>query len=480
MNRLRLFTVAALLAPTAAALQSPTSTASLAQVTSLRHGGTYHLATGTLTPPTAAQSGLATLITPGTAYSNSCMPPAGQNFTYVQALNGWDWVDDGRLPSRSSPAPAVGSFDRYRITELEFGYVTRELDPQLGGTGAQIRLRIFEDYDECTAVPTTQVPVADYMLNMTPGSQTQGVAQGILLTVDLTGGFEFEILADADGTFDNNPLLDRFGIALELLNNSVNSLGNVGGFILAGESPASSTCAVGDETYWGTNPLAAAGDGLDNGLGIYLDNAGTNTQCFSAGIAGYGGVYLRLIADLDDCNFNGQPDLYDISSGTSQDVNGNEIPDECEFAFIQTYCTTSTTTNGCSPAIGGTGTPSASALSSGFTIFVTGMEGQKQGIVFYGLDNTGFTPLQWSASSTSYLCVKLPTQRTPSQNSGGTFSACDGAMSLDWNAFRAANPTALGAPYSIGQHVYAQVWFRDPPAPKTTNLTDAVEFSLLP
>jgi hypothetical protein len=64
--------------------------------------------------------------------------------------------------------------------------------------------------------------------------------------------------------------------------------------------------------------------------------------------------------------------------------------------------------------------------------------------------------------------------------SGGTANACDGAYSQDWLAFVAANPTALGAPYSAGQVVNAQAWYRDPPASKTTNLSNALEFTLAP
>jgi Tol biopolymer transport system component len=142
------------------------------------------------------------------------------------------------------------------------------------------------------------------------------------------------------------------------------------------------------------------------------------------------------------------------------------------------YCTAGTTTHGCVPSIAGTGTPSASA-SSGFVISVSSVEGLKQGIVFYGIDNLGFTPLAWGPS-TSFLCVKTPTQRTAPQNSGGTLNGCDGTFALDWNAFRAANPSALGAPFAPGQHVYAQGWFRDPPSPKSTMLSDGLEFVVQP
>ena len=145
---------------------------------------------------------------------------------------------------------------------------------------------------------------------------------------------------------------------------------------------------------------------------------------------------------------------------------------------VTTYCTAGTTSSGCVPAISGSGAPSAS-FASAFTIDVADVEGQKQGLIFYGIDNTGFTPLPWG-TSTSFFCVKPPTQRTPAQLSGGTVNACDGALTLDWNAYQIATPGALGQPFLAGQHVYAQGWFRDPPSPKTTMFSDALEFVLAP
>jgi hypothetical protein len=140
------------------------------------------------------------------------------------------------------------------------------------------------------------------------------------------------------------------------------------------------------------------------------------------------------------------------------------------------FCTAGTTTHGCVPSISGTGTPSGTS-GSGFTIAIASVEGQKQGLIFYGLDNTGFTPLAWGQSS-SFLCLKAPLQRMPLQGSGGNVNQCDGALSIDWNAFVAANPGALGNPFGSGQTVFAQGWFRDPPSPKSTMLSDALQFTV--
>jgi hypothetical protein len=141
------------------------------------------------------------------------------------------------------------------------------------------------------------------------------------------------------------------------------------------------------------------------------------------------------------------------------------------------YCTTSTTTNGCNPLMGASGTPSASA-SSGFTLTCSSVEGQRSGLLFYGVSGPNAAP--WATGNTSTLCVKPPTQRTTVQTSGGTILSCDGQLSLDFLAYMAANPGALGQPLAQGHVFHTQAWFRDPAAVKTTNLSDGLTFSLCP
>jgi hypothetical protein len=42
------------------------------------------------------------------------------------------------------------------------------------------------------------------------------------------------------------------------------------------------------------------------------------------------------------------------------------------------------------------------------------------------------------------------------------------------------NPSALGAPFRPGAIVNAQTWYRDPPAPKASNLSNALEIITVP
>ncbi|MBM3987593.1 MAG: hypothetical protein FJ294_06520 [Planctomycetes bacterium] len=140
------------------------------------------------------------------------------------------------------------------------------------------------------------------------------------------------------------------------------------------------------------------------------------------------------------------------------------------------YCTTSSTTLGCAPQMSGTGSASATA-SSGFQITCSSLEGGRTGLVFFGI---GQTSLAWALGSTSTLCVTTPVQRTAPSQSGGTVGQCNGSISIDWNAWRAANPGGLGSPYTAGEMFYAQTWFRDPPAPAGTNLSNGLGFTLCP
>ncbi|MCC7015344.1 MAG: hypothetical protein IT454_22485 [Planctomycetes bacterium] len=141
-----------------------------------------------------------------------------------------------------------------------------------------------------------------------------------------------------------------------------------------------------------------------------------------------------------------------------------------------TYCTAGTSTAGCNASINANANPSLS-FANACTISVTNVEGQKNGIVFYAL-NQLVQP--WSPTSTSFLCVKTPTQRTLSQTSGGTAGQCNGTFTLDWNAFQLANPGALGNPWTAGATAHCQAWYRDPPASKTTNLSNAVTLTYQP
>ena len=109
----------------------------------------------------------------------------------------------------------------------------------------------------------------------------------------------------------------------------------------------------------------------------------------------------------------------------------------------------------------------------------SGVEGQKTGLIFVGLQQSA---LPWAPGSSSFFCVKTPTVRLPpAQSSGGTAGQCDGTLAADINAYvQASSGVLLGQPVVSGLAFNAQGWFRDPPAPKATNLTNGVNVTFCP
>lgn len=147
---------------------------------------------------------------------------------------------------------------------------------------------------------------------------------------------------------------------------------------------------------------------------------------------------------------------------------------------VESYCTAGTASFGTSSCVARTsalGWPSATA-SSGFNVFATDLPGQKTSVFFYGVTGRAATP--WAFGSTSVVCVAAPHQRMGTFNSNGNGGFCDGMIWMDWLAFVAGSATVLGEPLSPGTVVNVQAWYRDPPSPKASNLSNALEFTLAP
>jgi hypothetical protein len=84
---------------------------------------------------------------------------------------------------------------------------------------------------------------------------------------------------------------------------------------------------------------------------------------------------------LRDLDSDGLPEICvsGLTSPTVVTIGNRQIG-----GTIEGYCTAGTTTHGCAPALTGTGTPSATRFD-GFTLNCSGVEGQRMGLVFYGL-----------------------------------------------------------------------------------------------
>lgn len=132
--------------------------------------------------------------------------------------------------------------------------------------------------------------------------------------------------------------------------------------------------------------------------------------------------------------------------------------------YPATYCTAKVNSQGCTPAITWSGTPSASS-GSPFLVEAQNLVPASVGLLFYSTSGPQAAPFQGG-----YLCVESPLFRTPPASSGGS-GPCSGSLSIDFNAHIAsgAHP-ALKA----GASFWGQYWSRDVASPSATSLTDAI------
>jgi hypothetical protein len=168
----------------------------------------------------------------------------------------------------------------------------------------------------------------------------------------------------------------------------------------------------------------------------------------------------------------------DASAGApsvAASVASPATPPVTAAASVWTYCTSSTSAFGCRPTMSWSGVPSVS-MGSGFVLTTTKVDGQRSGAIYYSLQqhpNMGLI-----AGTTSYKCIQAPVQAMGTQNSGGTLGLCDGALSVDWSAWIAANPAALGQPVFAGMTFWVQE--RHQCTGYSTNRSNALAFVALP
>ncbi len=220
---------------------------------------------------------------------------------------------------------------------------------------------------------------------------------------------------------------------------------------------------------------AASGISWSTGCASGTIPNGDYLQSFGSWPSGTNNIFNTPIDQIPVASGNWTLTIYDWAGGDTGFLGEWKLCFDSGPAVPVAFCTAGTTTNGCAASISANANPSAS-LAGPCNITVTNVEGQKSGLIFYSV--TGQLIQGWNASS--FLCVKAPTQRSNTQVSGGTVGQCNGTLSLDWNAFQLANPTALGNPWAAGNQAWAQAWFRDPPAGKATNLSNAIEMTYLP
>jgi hypothetical protein len=416
-------------------------------------------------------------------YDNTCTYTGGNAYSDVPLCV--TFFDEGRIPSANTPGAPGGATDDNLITEFEIAYCTRQ------PTGAiDVKVGFFEAWGGCLVglggpYPSPLSAQANGYFDFgaaagfpLPGDPVPGGSYHCLKVGIVLGNAGFCMQSEGDGLFDNNDQLDKFAWSFESNTPPFGGSGAGVALIRAGEpslsvdhgctynvpcgtdpspwvaiQPPGSPCGHGwgTEDHWWMNIDGDTwGDTVNTGA-TCVGAPGTGTTCYWFG--GYPtNVFASFWLELG-------------SDGTCAGCNGAPLP----------YCTAGTTTNGCNASISINGSPSAS-FAGPCNVVVSNAEGGKSGLIFYGLQSL----IQPWGTGTSFLCVKAPTQRLVAQPTGGTSGSCNGTLSTNVNAFWAANPGVLGQPLFAGQKLYFQGWFRDPPAPKTTNLSNALEVTICP
>lgn len=138
---------------------------------------------------------------------------------------------------------------------------------------------------------------------------------------------------------------------------------------------------------------------------------------------------------------------------------------------VESYCVAKVNTLGCTPAIGWSGSASASSPQP-FLITASQVLSQKPGLLFYGF-NPNNIPFQGGT-----MCVKAPVKRTNVLNAGGNPPTdCSGTYSYDFNALIQSGSEPLLVPGAV---VYCQYWYRDPQDAHTTGFSNALRCRIDP
>lgn len=395
-------------------------------------------------------------------YNNTCTWTGGAFYTGTGSCE--DYYDEGRIPGGLGGNNPPGSSVDNAINFFQIGYCTNfatgTVDIKIGfydSLGGGCVGGLPPTPPALSTNPATaiygQIPPAALPGDASPG----GAGVSCWLVGFNIGNGGFCLQSDANGVFDNNASLDNFNWSWQMDNVQVAGTA-VSGILLNGEPSHPSSGGPGSCTYnipCGTDFFSGAPCGTGLGeedifwINVDQDLAGNNTNtgvaCISAPGAGTNCYWFGGYPANPEASFW----MVLGSSGSCAGCTGTPTP----------YCTSGTTTNGCVPVINLTsGVPSPRNLAPA-TITMSNAEGAKNGQFFYGL---GQNAQAWG-TSTSTLCVKAPTQRTPALNTGGTAGACNGSMSFDFNAQVAASgSTVLGIPAFAGMTVYLQGYHRDP------------------
>jgi hypothetical protein len=193
--------------------------------------------------------------------------------------------------------------------------------------------------------------------------------------------------------------------------------------------------------------------GTTRRIDLGLTGAQPNASCFDADVCADGArvVFHTLASNLVPSDTNQSRDVFAVDWPLLQPAQ---------------YCTASTDSNGCSPAIGWSGIPSVSP-GLPFQIELSGATPGRVAALFYSTSGPAVIPFTGGT-----LCLTQPTTRMPLARTG-TGAACAGTLAVELNARIASgtDPALLA-----GARVWTQYWIRDPQMPAKFVVSNAAWF----
>lgn len=176
-------------------------------------------------------------------------------------------------------------------------------------------------------------------------------------------------------------------------------------------------------------------------------------------------------------SLSGDGRLIAFGSGSTNLVPGDTFIDEdvyvrdvgCSLPVV--YCTAKVNSLGCTPWISLSSAPSASS-NVGANLVTMNVRGSTTGLFFHRVGAPTALPFHGG-----WLCVGTPVVRHALRPSGSGPTNCQGQFSESFNAYIAsgADPALIA-----GATVNVQCWGRDPAAPFTDSLSDAVSTVICP
>jgi hypothetical protein len=358
MLRSSLYTASVLLLSASALAQSNAASKVRPITSAPRDAGIYHVATGTWTRNASMANLGADRI-----YVNTC--PTG----YFSAFSGDTFIDEGRVPSPSSPQnlnSRPGCSASYVVDGFEVAYCVDTANVTWSWA-------FFDAYTPC-ATATGLTPVASFNLSGLPTVTQPGMLPACwIVQIDTSGPpptvTTFTLQADGDGSFNTPP--DTFGWSMR--NSLAGAAGSGSGPLIAGDP---NTCTGYDGTRWDNgaapnwpNNLTEDGTGMGTADQFRIEGGVTTPGCYFFGGPPnpFGSFHLVLFSNACGTPSTGTPFCFGDGTGTPCPCGNNGQPGRgCANSIVAAGALLSATGNPSTTTdtvtLIGTGMPNASVL----------------------------------------------------------------------------------------------------------------------